>query len=341
MMKTNQLVNTKEPYRIDVHHHVLPKFYRETLKKVSSITSMFGVMLPDWTLEAHLEVMDRNKIAVGMASIPAGFYYESNEFARDLARQCNEFLARMRSEHPTRFGAFAALPVPDVDAALTEATYALDTLGLDGVLMLSNVDGHYVGEAENDELFAELNHRNAVVYIHPSDPPDQGIPASIQFPIDTGLETVRAVMSLLYNGVLERYPEIKFIFSHCGGITPYLAHRMVRGETWARGEGGPDPGMLDEEPDNAKVAKAIGLLQRQYYDSMSANAAIGWRTLQDFVEPSHILLGTDHAMLPAKYQPLKMRELKRYKGFDDMTRLGVERGNALRLFPRLQEVLQS
>ena len=281
------------------------------------------------------------KIALGMASIPAGIYYESDAFARDLARRCNEFLANLRSEHPTRFGAFAALPVPDVEGALREATYALDTLKLNGVLMLSNVDGHYVGDAENDELFAELDRRGTVVYIHPSDPPQQGIPTSIQFPIDTAMETVRAVMSLLYNGVLDRYPGIRFIFSHCGGITPYLAHRIVRGRTWAQGEGGPDPGMLDEAADSAGADKAIGLLQRQYYDSMSANAAIGLRTLQEFVDPSHILLGTDHAMLPAKYQPLKMRELKRYKGFDEAMRLGVERGNALRLFPRLQEVLPS
>jgi predicted TIM-barrel fold metal-dependent hydrolase len=337
-MKPTHPVNTKAPYRIDVHHHVLPKFYLATLEKVSTLT-MFGIVLPDWSLKAHLEVMDKNKIAVGMASIPAGIYFESDAFARDLARRCNEFLAKMRSEHPTRFGAFAVLPVPDVDGALKEATYALDTLKLDGVVMISNVAGHYVGDPENDELFAELNRRSTVVYIHPGDPPDKGIPASILFPIDTALETVRAAMSLLYGGVFERYPQVKFIFSHCGGITPYLAHRMVRGGTWVRGEGGADPGLLDETPDGAGVAKAISLLQRQYYDSMSANAANGLRTLQAFVDPSHILLGTDHAILPPKYQPLKMRELMRYKGFDDATRLGVERENALRLFPRLLEVL--
>jgi predicted TIM-barrel fold metal-dependent hydrolase len=139
--------------------------------------------------------------------------------------------------------------------------------------------------------------------------------------------------------VFERYPKVKFIFSHCGGITPYLAHRMVRGGRWVKGEGGADPGMLDDAPDGGATERAITLLQRQYYDSMTANAANGLRTLQAFVDPSHILLGTDHAILPAKYQPLKMRELRRYKGFDDATRMGVERENALRLFPRLLEVL--
>jgi predicted TIM-barrel fold metal-dependent hydrolase len=337
-MDANHPIDTKVPYRVDVHHHVLPKFYVETLERVG-ITTTLGALFGDWSLEAHLEVMDKNKIAFGMASIPAGFYFESDAFARDLARQSNEFLASMCSEHPTRFGAFAVLPVPDVDGALGEATYALDTLKLDGVVILSNVAGHYVGDAENDELFTELNRRSTVVFVHPGDPPDKGIPESILYLIDMALETVRAVMSLLYGGVFERYPKVKFIFSHCGGITPYLAHRIVRGRTWVRGEGGADPGMLDEAPNDAAAAKAIGLLQRQYYDSMSANAANGLRTLQAFVDTSHILFGTDHAALPAKYQPLKMRELMRYKGFDDTMRMGVERGNALRLFPRLLEVL--
>jgi predicted TIM-barrel fold metal-dependent hydrolase len=273
----------------------------ETLERVSS-TTMFGVILPDWSLEAHLEVMDKNKIAIGMTSIPAGFYFESDAFARDLTRKCNEFLASIQSEHPSRFGAFAALPVPDVDGALAEAAYALDTLKLDGVIMLSNVVGDYVGDPENDALFAELNRRNTVVYIHPGDPPDKGIPAPILFPIDTALETVRAAMSLLYGGVFERYPNVKFIFSHCGGITPHLAHRMVRGRIWVRGEGGADPGMLDEEPNGGEVAKAIGLLQRQYYDSMSANAANGLRTLQAFVDPTHILFGTSWPTGEALYR---------------------------------------
>lgn len=337
MNERNQ-VNTKEPYRFDVHHHVLPKFYMQILEKVSS-TVMFGLQLPDWSLEEHLAVMDKNKIAIGMASIPAGIYYESEAFARDLSRRCNEFLASIINKHPSRFGAFAALPLPDVDDALEEAAHALDKLKLDGAILLSNVLGHYVGEAGNEPLFAELDRREAVVFVHPSDPPDQGIPASIQFPIDTALETVRAVMSLLYNGVLERYPNIKFIFAHCGGITPYLAQRIVQGQKWSKRQDGADPGMLEQDPNVEGATKAIGLLQRQYFDSMTANSGTGWDTLQGFVDPSHILLGTDHAILPSKYQPTKMRELMGYKGFDRRTRMGVERENALRLFPHLREVL--
>jgi predicted TIM-barrel fold metal-dependent hydrolase len=336
-MNASHAVNTNVPYRIDVHHHVLPRFFFETLER-AGITTTLG-MMTDWTLEAHLKVMDKNKIAVGMASIPAGFSFESEAFARDLARQSNEYLDSLCSKHPTRFGALAVLPVPDVDGALAEAQYALDSLELDGVVMLSNVAGHYVGDPGNDQLFAELNRRETVVFIHPGDPPDTGIPASILYPIDMALETVRAAMSLLYSGVFERYPKVRFVFSHCGGITPYLAHRMVRGRTWVRGEGGPDPGLLDEAPDDGGAVRDIGLLQRQYYDSMTANAANGLRTLQAFVDPAHILFGTDHAALPARYQPLKMRELMRYRGFDDVTRMAVERGNALRLFPRLLEVL--
>lgn len=338
-MNVKRTVNTKQPYRIDVHHHVIPKFYREALGKLG-ITTTFGLSLPDWSVESHLSVMDKNKVAVGIASISTpGVYFEDAASARDLARQCNEFLASLISDYPSRFGAFAILPLPDVDYALDEAKYALDILKLDGVVMMSNVYGHYLGAPENESLFAELNRRNTVVFIHPNDPPDRGIPASIQIPIDTALETTRVAMSLLYSGMFERYPNIKFIFSHCGGITPYLAHRMVHGMAWTKEESVPDPGMPDETTDTVAVSIAIGHLQRQYYDSMTANAAIGLRTLQAFVDVSHILLGTDYAILPARYQPIKLRELMGYKGFDMAARMGVERENALHLFPRLQEVL--
>jgi predicted TIM-barrel fold metal-dependent hydrolase len=338
-MKTKHNVNTRNPYRIDIHHHVLPRFYLEARERIGKRT-IFGFRLPDWSIDDHLMIMDKNKIAIGIASIPLhGFSSVSEALARDLARQCNEYLASMRSEYPTRFGSLASLPLPDVKGTLKECIYALDVLKLDGVLMLSNVVGHYIGNSENNELFSELNRRNAVVFVHPGDPPDNGAPPSILFPIDTALETVRAVMSLLYGGVFERYPNVRFIFAHCGGITPFLAHRIARGRKWQRKEWVIDPGTFDDEPDLDREARDIALMQQQYYDSMTANAGTGLQTLQNFAGPSHILLGTDHAILPAKYHPIKLRELAAYKGFDDITRLDVERNNALDLFPRLNQII--
>jgi predicted TIM-barrel fold metal-dependent hydrolase len=333
-----EAVDTEVPYRIDVHHHVLPRFYTEVLAQ-TGITATLGAVGAGWSPEEHLGVMDRNKIAVGMASIPAGIYFEDAAMARALARRSNDYLARLCREYPTRFGALAVLPLPDVDGALEEAAYALDTLGLDGVILMSNVVGHYVGAPENDALFAELNRRDAIAFIHPGEPPGAEIPASIRYPIDMALETVRAAMSLLTTGVFERYPRIRFILAHCGGITPALARRMARGRWWAPGEGGPDPGLADRVPNHVGEPEGVDLLQRQYYDSMSANAAIGLRTLQAFAGVEQILFGSDYAALPARYQPLKMRELRRYRGFDEGMRLDVERRNALRLFPQLREVV--
>jgi len=340
MMKENQRINTKKPYRIDIHHHLLPKFYLEARERVG-IREIFGFYLPDWSIDAHLRVMDKNKIQVGMASIPIhGFYSVGPELAIEMAHQCNQYLATILEEYPKRFGAFASLPLPDVHAAIAEAVFALDKLKLDGVLMLSNVSGKYLGEAENQELFIELDKRNAIVFVHPGDPLNNSIPSSILFPIDTALETVRAVMSLLYGGIFERFPNVIFIFAHCGGITPFLADRIVRGKNWSKGEGGADPGRLSYEMDEAQKTRLLELLKRQYYDSMTANAGTGLRTLQDFAGSSHIVLGTDHAILPAKFHPIKMRELVNYKGFDRKSCFDVERDNALRLFPRLEEIVR-
>src|SRR5260370_16791758 len=136
--------------------------------------------------------MDRQGIATAMVSIsePA-VYFGKVAVARDLARQINEFSDRLVADHPQRFGAFAVLPLPDVEAALRELAYALDTLKLDGIGLLTNYRGTYLGDAALDALFAELNRRQVVTFIHPSTPPttDQptfGLPPPLyEFPFAT------------------------------------------------------------------------------------------------------------------------------------------------------------
>ena len=150
---------------IDVHHHILPSFYVAALEGIG-ITTSFGLPFPKWSPEEAIEVMDKNSIATAITSISTpGVYFKESSFSRDLARRCNEYSAQLMREYPDRFGAFASLPLPDVEGALNELEYAIDELNLDGVVLMSNVEGHYLGDPAYEELFAELNRRKLVVFI--------------------------------------------------------------------------------------------------------------------------------------------------------------------------------
>ena len=150
------------------------------------------------------------------------------EVAKELSRQTNEIMANLITKHPGRFGAFATLPLPDVDASLKELEYALDKLKLDGIILLSNYDGYYLGDLRFEKLFVELNRRKTVVFIHPDTPPGieqshLGLPESM---MDVCFDTTRTVFSLIVNGTTKNYPDIRFILAHTGGTTPYIAARV-------------------------------------------------------------------------------------------------------------------
>ncbi len=158
-----------ELHRIDVHQHILPPGYLSALAKLG-ITTGGGSPLPAWNawdVQSTLELMDRHGIATAITSIlEPGIYFGDREFTRDLARRCNDYSARLSHEYPHRFGAFAILPLPDLDAALRELEYALDTLKLDGIVLLSSIEGRYPGDPAFDELFTELNRHKAIVFLH-------------------------------------------------------------------------------------------------------------------------------------------------------------------------------
>ncbi len=114
-----------EPYRIDVHQHVLPPEYVSALARLG-ITGGGGRPFPTWDVKSTLELMDRHGIVTAITSLSEpGVYFGDRAFARDLARRCNEYAARLVQEYPVRFGAFAVLPLPDIDAALRELEYAV------------------------------------------------------------------------------------------------------------------------------------------------------------------------------------------------------------------------
>ena len=316
-----------QPYLIDVHHHILPPEYVEALDSVGQSRSG-GVDLPAWNLEAALALMDRQGIATAIASISSpGVYFGDCAFARDLARRCNEFSANLVREHPQRFGALALLPLPDVDAALSELEHALDALGLDGVILQASIGNQYLGDPTFDPVFAELNRRQTVVLLHPTTPSGSEVP-QLNLPpflVEFVFDTTRAIANLIYNGTLERYPNFTLIAAHAGGTVPYLAKRLAVAADVM-------PQLREKAPQGA-----IAYLKRLYYDTAISATPYTFTSLQALVEPSHILFGSDYPYLPEELIEDTVRGVATYDGFDAQARVAIERDNGLKLFPRFRK----
>jgi len=310
--------------RIDVHHHVVPAIWQDAIARLSSTPAIPGVDDVSWDLETDLEVMDRNGIQAALASITApGVAFAQGEDAVKIARGVNEFLAGLVAEHPARYGAFALIPLPDVDAAIEEANYALDILKLDGIGLFTHYRGTYLGDPAFDRFFALLAERQAVSFLHPvipaaSDQPTFGLPPSLyEFTFDT----TRAVASLLYSGTLDRHPDLRLILSHAGGTIPYLAQRLTYAATISAAVAPRQPRDL------------LSSLRRLYYDTaMSANPHT-LSGLTSLIEPDHILFGTDYPYMPESTTEATVAGVNSF--FSGTDRDAIGRANSIRLFPDL------
>jgi predicted TIM-barrel fold metal-dependent hydrolase len=256
-----------------------------------------------------------------------GTYFGDIEFTKRLVRECNEEFARLVGDRPSRFGAFGLVPLPDVNAALRELEYALDTLRLDGITLLTHVGNRYLGQPEYEEFYAELDRRQAVVFIHPVRPsmecmPEMSFPAGMT---ELTFDTTRAITNLLYTGTLARYPRIRFIMSHGGGAAPFLLFRLSHMEKI--------PQVSERIPDGVAAH-----LRRLYYDVAQAAAPVSLRALLDLADPSRILFGSDYPFAVPNAEKILIETIEgvsNFEGFDDALRKKVERDNALALFPRL------
>ena len=312
--------------RIDVHFHYLSPEYREQM--IDAIGgSPDGFAAPHWSVEATLAMMDRTGIATGMLSVSSpGVHFGNDKNARLLARSVNEFAARMIGDHRGRFGGFASLPLPDVDGALAEIAYALDTLKLDGVVMLTNFNGVYLGDKRLDPVFDELNRRGAVVFIHPTSPicwqqSALGYPRQM---IEFTFDSTRAVVNLIFSGTTARCPKLRFIVPHAGGTLPFLARRIgTFGRILTPGDGSNPIGAEEH-------------LRRLYFDLAGSPGSNALAPLLEMTERSHILYGSDYVHTPEPIVAAHLNELMGSKllSSDDFRAIG--RTNALHLFPRLR-----
>ncbi|MEV8094519.1 amidohydrolase family protein [Kitasatospora sp. NPDC085879] len=306
--------------RVDVHHHVLPPQYTAWLR-AKGIDASGGRELPDWSPNSALALMDgyRVRTAVLSLSTPGTWLGEGLEAAR-MARVVNEYSAELVKDRPDRFGFLATVPLPDLDAALDAATHALDDLAADGVSLLANNGGVYLGDPAHDDLLAELDRRGAVVHVHPSDLPAPPVPGIPPFAADFLLDTTRAAANLVLHDVPRRYPDLKIVLSHGGGFLPYASHRIAAALFAETGRG------LDQIFED---------LAGFYFDTALSSSPAALPSLLAFARPGHVLFGSDWPFAPEIAVAHFSGELDRYDGLDRESLAAVNAGNALALFPRL------
>ena len=152
---------------IDVHHHILPSFYRDALNE-AGIPKKFGITLPEWTLDSSKAMLEKYNIKSAITSISTpGVCIGDMSLSKSLARKCNEYATELSKEYPAVYGGFATLPLPLINETVDEIKYALDILKMDGVTLLSNYDGKLLGNKFFEPVFSALNDRSAIVFIHP------------------------------------------------------------------------------------------------------------------------------------------------------------------------------
>jgi predicted TIM-barrel fold metal-dependent hydrolase len=306
--------------RIDTHHHMIPPNYAKLLRDIG-IDASSGRALPDWSVEGSLQTMAELDVTAAVLSVsaPGTCFLPEAADAAALARDLNDYSADLVAAQPDKFGFFATVPMPHVDEAVTEMVRALDHLHADGVVLLANHAGVYIGEEGQDELFAALDARSAVAFIHPAELPGPAIPGITPWATDFLLDTTRSAYLLVRNGIRERYPNIKFILSHAGGFVPYASYRLAMGIT---ADTGRNPGDSLEE------------FSTFYFDTALSSSFAALPTLLAFAKPGHITFGSDFPFGPVEVGKICAAALENYPGLDADSRAAIDRDNALTLFPR-------
>ena len=309
-----------KPFRIDVHHHFMPP---EHIEREHQAARGFGhnltpAQIATWSPAKVIELLDANGIATAYGSVSTPGVWTGNvEESRRIARAWNDYAAKMMHDYPGRFGLFAPVPLPDTEGTLREIEYALDTLKADGIGLLSNFDGKWLGDPSFTPVFEELNRRRAIVYVHPTAAPCCSAlmpgfqPQMVEFPFDT----TRTIASLVYSGTTTKFPDIRFIFSHAGGTLPMLAHRID--------ESGPKA-MKPNVPGGVPAA-----FTKLYYDTASAANPAAMAALMKTVPMSQILFGTDYPFV----KPEEGIEGLAHIGLTPAQAMAIDRGNALKLLP--------
>ena len=264
------------------------------------MTNQILTWTQNWDVEDHLRLMKLLRVKKSILSITSPGTHLVPHMARKMTRECNEYAANLKKTYPDSFGFWATLPLPDVAGSLIELEYALDTLNADGIVMLTNYGGRYMGDKEFDAVFKELNRRGATIFIHPTTP-CMKTPMGSMFasPIDAWpalifefiFEDTRGILNLFLTGVIDKYPDLKYISSHAGGSMFALAERFGI----IAGHSGPEthPSLT---PDGVRTA----LKEKFYFDLAGFPFQGRIQGLLEYVDASHLLYGSDFPYTPER-----------------------------------------
>lgn len=247
----------------------------------------FGVTPAMTDVSKRIEDMDRVGIDVEVVSLSTpNVFFTDAVHQPALARMMNDAYAELITRHPKRFKGFASIPMDHPEAALNELHRAIDTLKLNGVVLLSNIGGKPLTSPEYRPFFEEANRMKLCIFVHPMLPAQADASREyvlgpiIGFPFDTSL----AVARMCYDGMFEELPEIRWIIGHLGGAIPYLMERM-------------DNGFRDFADCRVKIDKLPSVyLKRLYYDTVSFSPYT-LRMVRDMVGAEHMVLGSDYPHL--------------------------------------------
>lgn len=311
---------------IDTHAHMIPQSYLDCLSKHEALLDE-DFPIPHWDIEMHLRFMDEAGIERSVLTLPAPQpYFGDSEESAKVIRQVNEEMAAVKAEHKGRFLFCAALPLPDVDAAVREAIYALDTLHADGVKLASNSRGLYLGDPALEPLMEVLNERGAVIITHPHKPATNNETLTSVVPLASYeylAETTRAILNMVGYNVMVRYPQLKIVVPHCGSFLPLAIPRMQSLMPVMNGVG------YLQGVDIAKNLEAL------YYDLAGAATPETIRELLTITSQDHLLYGTDYPYVKA---PILIRNLSVLRNnLQEIVPQDVERvlyENAVKLFNR-------
>ena len=306
--------------RIDVHHHFAPPAWIAEVRG----RPLLQPANTRWTPAQSIDDMDRGGVAAAIVSITnPGLWFGDARQTERLARACNEYGAKLVQDHPGRFGLFAAMPLPDVDATLKEIAYAYDVLKADGVGLLTSYGDTWLGNRAFRPVMEELNRRKAIVHVHPTAANCcrnlEYAPGVGAGSIEYGTDTTRAIMGIAFSGDAVRFPDVRFIWSHAGGSVPFLA------------------GRIEGASNNAREALPRGFmaeLRKFHYDLAGAANRGAIASLQQLVPATQILFGTDFP--PGGSSAAVAKTLTELGMFSASDLRAIDRENAVRLLPRFQ-----